>query len=193
MIERIKLTLYRIEDYIEHEVHNPLSTMTNLTYVLFGWILLSSNIVLGSLLIALGIASTGFHWVRNDCWHKADIVAIYYVFAVSASFLWFGNAGIPFGFILGGLAHYSFEFFHRTFERRLSQGVIGFLGVLCIIPYYIDNGFWDSVHMLTWFALALAVSQIASRFDTDEDGIVYDCFHAIWHIFSGIGIFYLIT
>lgn len=174
--------------YIKNGVHNPLSTMTNLTYILLGWLALPYSFVLGWLMIILGICSTGFHWVRNDCWHKADIVAIYYVFAVLAGFLWFSNFGIIVGFILGGIAHYLFD----TKPELSTRHVIGFFGVLVIIPFWILNGWQESLFVLMWFALAGGVSAIATYYNPEEDGIVYDTFHSIWHIFSGIGIYYLI-
>ncbi len=186
-MNKIKNLINNIEHYIRNGVHNPLSTMTNLTYFL-GFFALYHNFILGSLMIILGICSTGFHWVRNDCWHKADIVAIYYVFAVLAGFLWLGNLGIILGFILGGIAHWMFDGKPDVSSRH----VIAVLGVLVIIPFWILNGWQDSLFVLMWFALAGGVSSIATYFEPEEDGIVYDCFHSIWHIFSGIGIYYLV-
>ena len=187
-MNKIKNFITNIEYYIRNGVHNPLSTMTNLTYVLLGYLALPHSFVLGTLMIILGICSTGFHWVRNDAWHKADIVAIYYVFAVLAGFLWLGNLGIILGFILGGFAHWMFDGKPDVSSRH----VIAVLGVLVIVPFWLVHGWEESLFALMWFALAGGTHSIGMRYNPEEDGKVYDVFHSIWHIFSGIGIFNLV-
>lgn len=175
-----------IADYIKESVHNPASTLTNLTYILFAILLYGqTNIILVILLFMLGIASTGFHWVRDKCWHKFDIVSIFYVFSTTAGYLALGNWGIPLGLLLGGIGHYNFEKVRSTY-------IVAFYGGLSALFYYINNTFNDLLFVLMWFALAGACSHIATHFNPHEKGKIYDVFHAIWHIFTGIGIYYLL-
>lgn len=176
----------RVEQYIRTNVHNPLSTMSNLSYGIFGYLTLGVNPVIGFLQIVLFVASSGFHWVRNDCWHKADILAIFYVFGSIAGFLFAGNAGLVIGLGVAGVGQY-------LYMKKIvgSRQTIGVLGILTLVPFWILNGWEDSLFVLMWFSLAFAVSTLGSYFNPEEDGKWYDCFHAIWHIFSGVGIYYL--
>lgn len=179
--------MMKIVNYIKTEVHNPASTLTNLAYILLGLLALSREPVMGSLLIGVGIASTGFHWTRSDCWHKADIVMIYYIFSVLAAWHWLGYAGIPIGLCVGGAAHWSFRDY-----SRYSQKIIGVLGLLTITPFFLANGWADTLYVLMWFVLAFAAGQFAIFLNPEEDSKEYDAFHAWWHIMSAIGIYYLI-
>ena len=192
-MNRIKTYIRTIEQYIKKDVHNPLSTMTNLTYILLGWLAMSTNVVMGLLLICVGIASTGFHWTRKRCWHWFDIVMIYYMLATVATWLLFGNWGIPLGVIIGGGLHYMFVWLDEHGSSRRSHETIATLGIVCITIYTLQNTLYDGGVVLMWFTLALATGGIASYFQPDEDGKWYDVFHSAWHIFSGIGIYYLIV
>ena len=115
-------------------------------------------------------------------------MAIYYVFAVIGAWHWFGHAGIPIGFVVGGAAHWSFSGY-----SHYSRYIIGALGVFTVIPYLIANGWIDTAHMLKWFVFAFGASYLADRLNPGEDTKEYDAFHAVWHIFSAIGIYYLIV
>ena len=175
-----------MRDYINDHVHDATSTMTNLSYILIGYVNWTIQPFISVLLIILGIASTGFHWTRTRAWHKFDIIAIFYVFSTIAGWLWLGTFGILLGLMFGLIGQILYTKYGIS-----NYVIIGVLGLFCLIPYYIISGLWDTLNVLFWFGLALGVSQIATYFEPDENGIVYDCFHAIWHIFSAIGIFYL--
>lgn len=186
-MKQIKQFIQSIADYVKENVHNPGSTLTNLTFVLVGYLRLDVNFWIGAFVIFVGIASTGFHWTRRDAWHKLDIVAIYYLFAVLSGWLWLGDWGILPGLVVGGAAHWSF-----TNYSRYSWQVIGTLGTLCLIPYWIQWGWQPTLFMMMWFMMAFGVAQLATWLDPDESGKWYDAWHGIWHIFAGIGIYYLI-
>lgn len=182
----IKSYIKKIEDYIRNKVHNPLSTMSNIGYLWFGLLTMLFNVGLGIAQIILFVASSGFHWLRNDCWHRFDILAIFYVFGTLAGYLFAGDVGFVFGAGLAGIGHY-------LYDKGLvgSRQVIGVLGALTLIFFYIINGLNDTLFVLMWFALAFGVSSIADHFNPTQDGKWYDTFHGIWHIFSSIGIYYL--
>lgn len=168
---------------------NPASTLSNIFYVIFGILALSETPVMGTLLIGLGIASAGFHWKRTDCWHKADIVMIYYVFAVIGMWLWIGSTlGVMLGITLGMVAHCSFKDY-----SRYSQPIIGVLGLIVVIPYTLENGWAEMLHMLKWFAFAMLFGRLAVYFNPEEDSMQYDSLHSAWHLWSSVGIYYLIT
>lgn len=115
---------------------------------------------------------------------------IYYVFAVIAMWLFFGATGILIGGILGGLAHLSFNRYASH-----SQKIIGFLGGLCLIAFWIqpEKTIFDVIDMLLWFVLAFACSFVADNITIfKEREKVYDAFHAFWHVFTGAGIYHLI-
>lgn len=143
--------------------------------------------VLGIMLMLVGVASTGFHWSRKDCWHTLDIVMIYYMLAVVGSWLWFDNVGIVVGVTVGIIAHASFKNY-----SRYSQQIIGALGAYTLLAFYLQHGLTETLHVLAWFASALLCGGLASYFQPDEDGQLYDWLHSWWHIGSGIGLYYLI-
>lgn len=178
-----------VEKYIREDVHNPLATMSNLGYVIFGFLSLGTNFIIGLLQIILGVTSGGFHWSRTDCWHKADIVGIYYVFATISFWLMLGSWGVPLGLLVGGVAHYSFS---KGYSKH-AQKIIGILGGLCLIPFFIQNGWMETLQMMQWFVYAVAVSKVANHWNPEENEKWYDTFHSVWHIFSSIGIFYLVN
>lgn len=186
MLKKIKDLANKIADYVKDHVHNAASTLTNLSYILIGYVNWPIQPFISFLLIILGIASTGFHWTRSRMWHTFDIVAIFYVFSTIAGWLWIGATGVWIGLALGTIGHY---LWHYKYAK--SKTIIGVYGLFCLIPYFIINGVWATLNVLFWFGLALGVSQIATYFEPEEDGKIYDAFHAIWHIFSAIGIFYL--
>lgn len=177
----------KIPEYISKHVHNPASTLTNLAYILLGYLALSRNPVLGFMMIGLGVASTGFHWTRENAWHKADMVAIYYIFGVIGSWWFMGDFGVLIGLVLGGIGHWSF-----TSYSRYGQHVIGGLGLYSLIGYWVHNSFNEAVFVLMWFAIAMIFGRLAVYLNPREDSVEYDAFHAWWHIFSAIGIYYLI-
>lgn len=180
----------KIKNYVDTNVKHALSTMTNLSYIFIGIVVWDISIVISLLLFMLGVASTGYHWnqARRGSWHKFDIVAIYYVFATIAMWLWFGTYGIIIGLILGGVCHWSFD----GVDGLVSENLIIGLGVLCLIPFWILNTPWDVANVLFWFGLARVMSVIADHHKFNGRGKVYDTFHGLWHVFSAIGIFYLI-
>lgn len=168
------------------KIHNPISTVTNFAYILLGWLCLPD--ILGFALIILGICSAGFHALRTDYWHKGDIVAIYYLFAMIAGNLWLGDTGVVIGFVLGTVGHWS----HREYSR-FSTYIIGSLGLLSLGGYWYVNTFTEMLYPLVWLLSALAFGQIAKYIDKDENTVAYDTIHGFWHCGSAIGIWYLIT
>ena len=166
------------------KIHNPISTVTNFAYILLGYLCLPD--ILGFALIILGICSAGFHAFRNDYWHKGDIVAIYYVFAMIAGHLWLGDTGTVIGFVIGAAGHWS----HRDYSRY-STYIIGSLGLLALGGDFYANG-WEVLTPLGWLLSALAFGQVASRYEYYMDGKTYDVLHGIWHILSAVGIWELI-
>lgn len=184
----------KIANYIKKNVAHPWSTFSNLAYIFLGALAVFQpgvEIFIAWLLIALGIASTGYHWVWDNCWHKADIVMIYYLFAVIGFWLLLGPYGIIAGFAAGGIAHYSFQHY-----SHYSRYIIGAFGVLCLIAFWLQSHkIWtDVVEVLMWFGLAFASSYVADNITIfKERENVYDGFHAVWHILTAVGIWYLIT
>lgn len=170
---------------------NPLSTISNISYIIAGWFALTKNPEMSIIVILLGIASTGFHWKRNDAWHKHDIVAIYYVFAMSAGQLIVDNAGLAIGLIVGALCQWWFHFAPSIERKRLSNEIIGILGIICLIAFALQNTTGDTIHMISWFLLSLFIKWIADK--RDEFSLHYDKFHAVWHLTSARGIYLLIT
>lgn len=186
MIKIIRKLFNKLREYVNKNVHNLLSTISNFAYILIGYIRLATNPFIGFLLILLGIASTGFHWTRTKAWNDFDIIAIFYVFSTIAGWLWLGTIGMGIGLILGFIG----QLLYLKFDVK-GKIIIGVFGILCLIPYYILTGFWSSMNVIFWFGMALLVSYIADHFDPEQDGKVYDTLHAVWHIFSAIGIFHL--
>jgi hypothetical protein len=169
------------------KIHNVFSTFTNVAYVIAGYMALDFNPILGLLTIGLGIVSAGFHWTRKDAWHTADIVGIYYVFSVLGFWWLLGNTGVLLGLIIGGIGHYS----HSGYARYSHQ-IIGGLGAFSLIAFKFHNSWADVGTVLVFFFLAFIFGKIAVWFDPDEDGMLYDVSHGIWHVWSAIGIYFML-
>src|SRR6056297_3061690 len=116
------------------QMYNPISTVTNFAYILLGALVVPD--ILGFALIIVGLCSAGFHALRTDYWHKGDIVAIYYLFAMIAGHLWLGDTGTVIGFIIGTVGHWS----HREYSRY-STVIIGSLGLLAHGGYWYSHSF----------------------------------------------------
>ena len=182
----------KVVDYIRSEIRTPYSTLSNLTYLILGILSWNINVYIALLMIGIFVGSTGYHWAHegHESWHRADIVAIYYTFAVIAGWLLMGGEGLVIGTIFGLGAHWS----HYYGYSKYSQQIIGIFGMFCLMGFIMqpENGWLEFASVMCWFGLAFATSYIADHVEKVR-GKVYDGFHAIWHILSGIGIYDLIT
>lgn len=174
-------------EYVRNNVHNVFSTLTNVAYVVAGYMALDFNPIMGTLVIMLGVVSGGFHWTRNDAWHKADIVGIYYVFSVLGCYWLFGNVGLLLGFIMGGIGHYS----HKEYGNK-SMAIIAGLGAFSLLAFALHNPLSEVATVLVFFGLAYLFQRVAEWFDPSQRGILYDVAHGVWHIFSAIGIYFML-
>lgn len=176
-------------NYLNQYIKNPLSTFTNIAYLVIGIMVWSNSWLLGLTFIMLFVASSGFHALRSKSWHKFDIVAIFYAFGAIAGYLWFGDVGVFFGIVVGGFGHALYdEFFGK--DNRYQYYIIC-LGVVGLIPIILNYPLIYLYYILGCYAIAFIVSQLAER-RIEENTFIYDSLHAIWHIFSALGMLYQI-
>lgn len=168
-------------------MNNPLSTISNASYIIAGVLVWDIHPLLGFFCVGLGIASAGFHALRTRLWHQLDIVAICYLFGAIAGWLWLGLLGLYFSVPVGMGLHLTYWMW-----RPHSRVVIGILGLLCLTGHIAQNGIPDSLIVSGWFAGAFAVAYVADS-EGDEYSTTYDLFHSMWHPLTATGIYYLIT
>ena len=170
---------------------NPLSTISNLAYIIAGAFALSANPAMGVFVILLGIASTGFHWTRSRAWHHFDIAAIYFVFWVAAGQMIAGELGMAIGFVIASICHWWYNFAPTVHRSRNSTNIIGISGAFCLVAFAVQNPVLSTLHMTGWFIVALLIAKSANSYD--EESAEYDRRHSLWHICTGVGIYLLIA
>lgn len=57
----------------------PISTISNVAFILFGIFVFQRSKYVGVVTIVLGIASGGWHWTLNSLWHTFDFGMIYFM------------------------------------------------------------------------------------------------------------------
>ena len=164
-------------------MHDSFSTISNIAYVIFGLLLLKYSFFLAAAFITLGIASTGYHWLRTKAWHKFDLVAIIYAFGVLGGHV---VAGIP-GSVIGGTCAGAGHYFYHSINPKL---IIGGFGLIALTAYYSVHGPERTAFVVAVFASAFMLSLTAEKF-FDRDRLMYDILHGVWHPVSAYGMYLL--
>ena len=169
--------------YLRDHWSDSFSTFTNLAYPVFGFFLLPYSLFLFLFFTLVGVASTGFHWLRSKAWHKFDLVAIIYCFGVIAGHLVYGIPGGFIGVIPAAIAHY---FYHKFNPRH----AIVLFGLIALIAHGLQNPIEQTAQIIAVFAVAFILSTVAEKFYS-RNHKKYDLLHGVWHLVSAYGMYLL--
>ena len=172
--------------WLKSIMNDSFSTITNLSYIIISFLTIQIDVVVSLSYFILGVASTGFHATRNDAWHKFDLVAIFYAIGITAGFLWLGSLGTIIGITIAGIMHYNYG----KFESKIG---IGWLGIACLVPFIAVNPVYSVYQVVACFLFALILGMIAEKRMEEENPVVYDVLHGVWHIFSALALYILLT
>jgi len=163
---------------------NPISTITNITALIWAFIILAVNpdplaSVVAFLLVALAWTSGGFHFMENNdtftkdqqrFWQKADVISIYALLCCTIVYLLGNPLLLPVFALAAGLL----ASLHKKFDSFLIIGVL-FVFILTILAM---NNLLITGIVFILFATAFALRQFG------ETTTKHDLFHGAWHLLS---------
>lgn len=156
-------------------MRHPVSVITNAAYLLAG---LMVDGVYGLSLVALGIASGGFHAGLGRRWQAADECAMYVALCALA-----GLYGVPWPLAL--LAAAVFVVQHPVISSFTWVPVL--VGVNAVLIALVDPLLALEVAAIA--AVAFVIRQWAER----HGGVTEDYGHGLWHILTAIALYMAAT
>ena len=171
---------------------HPVSTITNVAYMIGGVIVILENQGLwalqdlsGLMLILLGVASMLYHWKDTWFWQKADVVMIYVAF--TTAFAWqlstFEGLAEKSGLLMVFAIVMSALF--GIFRKRFDHDDIGLLAIFNLFLYWFRGGFFNFLIALIVAIIALIVGQKAETHSKNSRH--YDIPHgSVWHMLTAV-------
>lgn len=162
----------------------PISTISNVAFILFGLVVFKRSRYVGFITILLGVASGGWHWFMNPFWHAFDISMMY--------------------FMLIGLINYSLG---SEYTKAALLASIGMVGLYFVVPSHLIIGGMAIALFLSLFRhyqpgrIFIIIACFALWITTNIPYLHQwnipiwrlDLLHGISHIFAALGIYKVIS
>lgn len=167
----------------------PKNTWSNIAYVVAGalaWVLRPTawGAVIGSLFVALGIASAWYHGTKTLTSSRADNAGIYALLTA----LMLHALGMPLAapaFLIAGVVAWTFAF--GPWWRHTLEPVAGVLGIVASIAAAVRG---SSPLVAVSFAF-FAAGFLAWEADKERRFLWPEWGHAVWHILTAIALLLL--
>ncbi|MEX0721480.1 MAG: hypothetical protein WD059_12485 [Balneolaceae bacterium] len=162
----------------------PISTISNLAFIIFGFVVFKRSKYVGVVTISLGIASGGWHWAMQPFWHTFDLGMIYFMLLSLVNFAAGSKYTLP-----AFLASIGMIGMHFILPSNLIISVIAFSLLFALIRHYPVSRI---LIIVGCFALWISTN-IPYLHEWNLPFWSRDALHGISHFFAAIGIYKVIS
>ena len=178
---------------IKEITREPISTITNISYIIAAWIAIGGapfTLLEGYLLLtatALAVGSSLFHSRENKTFQRIDEASMYGLLIA----ILIHNIGLPWLILVALPASIIMGFHHQRFSSSIW---VPALGAVNIAAYIALGGAWYiQAIALVFFAASYIGRQTGEGiYKTDGPTLTYDILHGLWHIGTGATILLMI-
>lgn len=157
----------------------PISTLSNLVFIIFGLVVFPRSKYVGAVTILLGVASGGWHWTMQPFWHTFDFAMMYFMLLSLVNYA-LGSKYTLAAFLIS-TALIGLHFILPS--HLIIAGIALFLFIILIRHYPLASVFIIVACFGLWIS-----TNIPYLHKWDVPFWRLDVLHGISHLFAAIGI-----
>ncbi len=161
-------------------MQEPVSTLTNLAFILVGVIVFRRSWYVGITTIVLGFASAGWHWTKHPGWQSFDLIMMYFML-ISLIDYSLGSENTKTAFFAG----IAMTGVHFILPSHVMVLIIAAALLLALMQHYPPG----RIFIITaWFSIWI-ITNIPYLHEWEVPFWIRDILHGISHICASIGIY----